>query len=79
MLAPTPIQSKIRAYITEYIGTHNRSPSYEEMRLAFGFASKAAIPHHLILMEKKDMLRRPIRFGKRAILLIGATNAPLPR
>ncbi len=67
----TDRQKEILSYISQYIDEWGNSPSFEEIRSHFGFASYNTVSTHLNTLEKKGYIRRPREKNrKRAIQVI---------
>jgi repressor LexA len=73
----TPQQSKLLAYLKEYIGNNGHSPSYEEMKAHLQLKSKSG-PHRILsaLKHQGKVLWWPHR--ARAIELLGEHKVACP-
>lgn len=57
----TKRQKEIFNFITEYIVTHEYSPSYQEIAEYFGLSSKATVYQHIKTLEDKGYIKSPSR------------------
>lgn len=68
MLAPTAKQMQILAFIRGFIESNQISPTYNQIRLNFGFTAACAVQKHLHYMEKKGLLSRKPYAHKQIII-----------
>jgi repressor LexA len=67
----TPKQQAVLAYLGRYINGWGRSPSFDEIREQFGFASFNTVTTYLKILERKGYIRLPREKNrKRAIQVI---------
>lgn len=71
----TPKEQKIFEYLKEYWQNHQYSPTYEEIRDYFGFASLFSVQQYLKQLEKKGWIKNPGKNQKRAIQIASTTVA----
>src|SRR5947207_12416759 len=57
-MAITRRQRQIYDYNSEYVQTHQHSPSYEEIKQGMGLSSLATVHKHISNLEKKGLLTR---------------------
>jgi|SRR3989338_4938815 len=57
----TKKQKDILDFITEYIATHDYSPSYQEIAEYFGLSSRATVYQHIQSLEDKGYVKAPDR------------------
>jgi repressor LexA len=77
----TPNEKKVLEFIELYISSRGLSPSYQEMKNHFGFASFNSIQRYLKQLENKGYLYMPGENKKRALTLLhssGALQSSLP-
>jgi repressor LexA len=55
----TPKQQAVLAYLGRYINGWGRSPSFDEIREQFGFASFNTVTTYLKILERKGYIRLP--------------------
>lgn len=72
MIAPTAKQLQILGYIRGFIADNKISPTYEQIRLHFGFSTRSASAKHLHYMQKKGLLSHQSYAHKR--IIIAAVN-----
>ena len=64
-------QQAILSYLSRYFNEWGRSPSFDEIREQFGFASLNTVTTYLKILERKGYIRRPRgKNQKRAIQVI---------
>ena len=77
----TEKQQKIFQFIKEYINQHNRSPSFEEIRVHFKFKSLATVSDYIQSLKERDFIHQRQKNKKRSIELIeykqSVTTIPL--
>lgn len=76
MISMTPMQAELLAFIKSYMAENNNiAPSFEEMKVAIGLASKSGV-HRLItgLEERGHIVRRTTPRARKA-RAIEITNA----
>ncbi len=73
----TARQRAIYEFIRTHIATHRVSPSYEEIRRAFGFRSYNSVQKHLKTLERKGVLKSPWGNQKRALELTAPLGGPV--
>lgn len=75
----TPTQHKMLAFITAYQDSHHGiSPSFEEIRIGVGLASKSGVSRILRLLEKEGLIVYSHFCSRRIIVLEHAlANIPL--
>jgi len=67
----TPKQQAVLAYLGRYISEWGKSPSFDEIREQFGFASFNTVTSYLKILERKGYIRLPRKKNqKRAIQVI---------
>ncbi len=66
----TKRQRAVFEFIRSYIKTHDVSPSYEEIRRHFGFASYNSVQKHLKTLVAKGLVKTPWGNRKRALTLV---------
>src|SRR5438552_8112851 len=57
-MAITRRQRQIYDFISEFVQTHQYSPSYEEIKQGMGLSSLATVHKHITNLEKKGLLAR---------------------
>src|SRR5207249_3272248 len=57
-MAITRRQRQIYDFISEFVQTHQYSPSYEEIKQGMGLSSLATVHKHISNLEKKGLLTR---------------------
>src|SRR6266516_2968351 len=57
-MAITRRQRQIYDFISEFVQTHQYSPSYEEIKQGMGLSSLATVHKHVTNLEKKGLLTR---------------------
>src|SRR5437762_12713375 len=57
-MAITRRQRQIYDFISEFVQTHQYSPSYEEIKKGMGLNSLATVHKHVTNLEKKNLLTR---------------------
>src|SRR5213595_3313381 len=57
-MAITRRQRQIYDFISEFVQTHQYSPSYEEIKQGMGLSSLATVHKHVSNLEKKGLLTR---------------------
>jgi len=65
----TEKQQAVYAFIRQYMENTDRTPSYDEIRQYFGFASFQSVQKHLKQLERKGFVRMPGKNQKRALTL----------
>ncbi len=68
------------AFIRRYMSEHNgRSPSFEEIRLELGLASKSGVYRIVSLLEERGFLRRQYAHARSIQLVEGPAAADMER
>lgn len=71
----TPKEKGILEFLEAYIGRKGFSPSFQEIRSHFGFASFNSVQRYLKQLEKKSYIHVPGGNKKRSISIINASTA----
>ena len=71
----TPKEKGILEFLEIYIGRHGLSPSFQEIKDHFGFASFNSVQRYLKQLEKKEYIHVPGGNRKRAISLLSSSSA----
>jgi repressor LexA len=66
----TEKQEAVYRFIREYVESHERAPSYDEIRRNFGLQSFQSVQKYLKQLERKGFIRIPGKNQKRAMLLV---------
>lgn len=66
----TQKQQAVFDYLKAYRGENGRPPSYEEIRMEFGFASLNSVRKHLQQLERKGFIKSPWGNQKRALEIV---------
>ncbi len=76
----TEKQQAVYRYIERYMAEKGFAPSYDEIRLHFGYGSFRSVQKHLAQLERKGYIRMPGRNRKRAMTLVahGRNTVTLP-
>src|SRR5258708_3294463 len=70
----TPKEKKVLEYLEVYISTRGLSPSYQEIKNHFSFASFNSVQRYLKQLEDKGYVHTPGDNRKRAITLLYSAN-----
>ena len=70
----TPKEKNILEFLESYIGNQGFSPSFQEIRSHFGFASFNSVQRYLKQLEKKNYIQVPRGNQKRAITLVNSSS-----
>ncbi len=60
----TKRQKQILDYLREFIDDNGYAPSFDEIRVAFGYTSLATVHEHLSNLERKGYIRRSYRASR---------------
>lgn len=71
----TPKEKSVLEFLETYIGRCGFSPSFQEVRNHFGFASFNSVQRYLKQLEKKNYIHVPGGNKKRAITLTNSSSA----
>ena len=71
----TPKEKNVLEFLEAYMARHGFSPSYQEIKDHFGFASFNSVQRYLKQLEKKNYLHSPGGNKKRAIQLLHSSTA----
>jgi len=58
MKTPTPRQRQVAYFITRFHALNGYAPTYREISNHFGWGSQNSAKDHIILMERKGMIKR---------------------
>lgn len=71
----TPKEKGVLEFLEVYIGRHGLSPSFQEIKAHFGFASFNSVQRYLKQLENKNYIHVPGGNRKRAITLLSTASA----
>ena len=71
----TPKEKGVLEFLEVYIGRHGLSPSFQEIKDHFGFASFNSVQRYLKQLEKKQYIHVPGGNKKRAISILNPSSA----
>lgn len=72
MKALTAKQERVLDVIRESLGARGIAPTVREIAAAVGVSSTCTVQRQIEALEKKGFIRRPRRYGYRALELVGA-------